>query len=53
MQVAKGIDVEDVGEARRNAQILDKAGEHVPRVALNETDCQKNTSEQRVGSKRT
>jgi hypothetical protein len=35
VQVAEGIDVEDVGEARRNAQILDETGEHVPRVALN------------------
>lgn len=35
VQVAEGVDVEDVGEAWRQAQVLEETGEHVPWVALN------------------
>lgn len=34
MQVAECVDVEDIGEARGQTQVLKETGEHVPRITL-------------------
>lgn len=34
MKVAKGINVEDIGETWRQTEILEEAGEHVPGITL-------------------
>jgi hypothetical protein len=36
VKVAERIDIENIGEARCQQEILDKAREHVPRVAIKE-----------------
>lgn len=34
MQITESIDIEDVGKAGSETQVLEKAREHMPRIAL-------------------
>lgn len=36
MQIAEGIDVQNIRETGREKKVLEETGEHVPRVALQE-----------------
>ena len=44
MQIAEGVDVQHVGEAGGKHEVLQKAGEHMPGVALGREDVSKFTT---------